>query len=119
MPYTEKFYVLDWWKVVRTRYPALRKVARDIFAIPIITVASKSNLSISVRQNNDHRSEVLMCSQDCLRNKLKGEQIVHFLNIFSYFHSVDSCLFLIDAHTGEASFQTCLQDIQNGMQLST
>uniref|UniRef100_A0A452YAE5 HAT C-terminal dimerisation domain-containing protein n=1 Tax=Aegilops tauschii subsp. strangulata TaxID=200361 RepID=A0A452YAE5_AEGTS len=51
------------------------------------------------RKLKEHRSrltsdmvEVLMCSQDWLRNKYK------------------------DAYTGEASFWTCLQDIQEGIQ---
>lgn len=97
--YTEKFNVLDWWKVAGTRYPTLRKVAKDVFAIPVTTVASESAFSTSGRIVNEHRSrltshmlEVLMCSQDWLRNKLK------------------------DAHTSEATFRTCLQDIQEGNQ---
>ena len=31
VPYTEKFNVLDWWKVGGTRYPTLWKDTRDIF----------------------------------------------------------------------------------------
>ncbi|KAM0898877.1 hypothetical protein ACQ4PT_021666 [Festuca glaucescens] len=95
VPYTEKFNVLDWWKVAGTRYPTLRKVARDIFAIPITSVASESAFSTSGRIVNEHRSrltshmlEVLMCYQDWLRNKYK------------------------DAHVGEESFWSCLQDTQ-------
>ena len=101
VPYVEKFNVLDWWKVAGTRYPTLRKVARDIFAIPVTTVASESAFSTSGRKLNDHRSrltphmvEVLMCSQDWLRNKFKGEQIVLSINIFSCFQIVDNCLLL-------------------------
>jgi hypothetical protein len=29
---TENFVILDWWKVAGTRYPTLRKIARDILA---------------------------------------------------------------------------------------
>ncbi|XBH98777.1 hypothetical protein VPH35_128239 [Triticum aestivum] len=83
MPYTEVFSVLDWWEVAGTRYPTLRKVARDIFAIPVTTVASESAFSTSGRILSEHRSrltpnmvEVLMCSQNWLRNKCKGEQIM-------------------------------------------
>jgi hypothetical protein len=67
---TENFQILDWWKVAGTRYPTLRKVARDIFAIPISTVASESAFSTSGRILSEHRSrltpdilEALMCSQ--------------------------------------------------------
>ena len=80
VPYIEKFNVLDWWKVAGTRYPALRKLARDIFAIAETTVASEYAFSMSGRIVNEHRSrltskmlEVLMCYQNWLRNKYKGE----------------------------------------------
>jgi hypothetical protein len=76
---TENFQILDWWKVAGTRYPTLRKVARDIFAIPISTVASESAFSTSGRILSEHRSrltpdilEALMCSQAWLRNKYQG-----------------------------------------------
>ena len=66
---TENFKILDWWKVAGTRYPILRKVARDIFAIPVSTVASESAFSTSGRVLSEHRSrlnsdilEALMCS---------------------------------------------------------
>uniref|UniRef100_A0A452YAF6 HAT C-terminal dimerisation domain-containing protein n=1 Tax=Aegilops tauschii subsp. strangulata TaxID=200361 RepID=A0A452YAF6_AEGTS len=78
VPYTEKFNVLDWWKVAGTRYATLRKVARDIFGIPVTIVASESAFSTGGRKLKEHRSrltsdmvEVLMCSQDWLRNKYK------------------------------------------------
>jgi hypothetical protein len=57
----------------------LRKIARDIFAIPVTTVASESAFSTGGRVLSEHRSrltskmlEALMCSQDWLRNKYKG-----------------------------------------------
>ena len=80
VPYTGKFDVLDWWKVAGTRYPTLRKVAKDIFAIHVTTVDSELAFNISGRIVDDHRSrltskmlEVLMCYQNWLRNKYKGE----------------------------------------------
>ena len=67
----ENFQILDWWKVAGTRYPVLRKVARDIYAIPVSTVASESAFSTSGRVVSEHRScltpdllEALMCSHD-------------------------------------------------------
>jgi hypothetical protein len=79
VPYTETFNVLNWWKVDGLRYPTLRKVARDVFAIPVTTVASESAFSTSGRILSEHRSrltpdmlEALMCSQDWLRNKFQG-----------------------------------------------
>jgi hypothetical protein len=46
---TENFKILDWWKVAGTHYPTLRKVARDIFAIPVTTIASESAFSTGGR----------------------------------------------------------------------
>jgi len=76
---TENFKILDWWKVAGTRYPTLRKIARDIYAIPVTTVASEYAFSTSGRVLSEHRSrltpeilEALMCSQDWFRNKNKG-----------------------------------------------
>jgi hypothetical protein len=77
--HTKGFDVLDWWKIAGTRYPTLRMIARDIFAIPITTVALESAFSTSGRVLSEHRSrltsqmlEALMCSQDWIRNRYKG-----------------------------------------------
>jgi hypothetical protein len=77
--HTKNFNVLDWWKVAGTRYPTLRRIARDIYAIPVSTVASESAFSTGGRVLSEHHSrlttkmlEALMCSQDWLRNKYKG-----------------------------------------------
>ena len=77
--HTKNFKVLDWWKVAGTRFPTLRKIARDIFVIPVTTVALESAFSTGGRVLSEYRSrltskmlEALMCSQDWLRNKYKG-----------------------------------------------
>ena len=69
--HTKNSNVLDWWKVVGTRFPTRRRIARDIYAIPVTTVASESAFSTSGRVLSEHRSrltskmlEALMCSQD-------------------------------------------------------
>jgi hypothetical protein len=94
---TENFKILDWWKVAGTRYPTLRKVSRDIFAIPVSTVASESAFSTSGRVLSEHRSrltpdilEALMCSQDWLRNKYQGENVVLFMHI-AQFNKLSDC----------------------------
>jgi hypothetical protein len=78
---TENFQILDWWKVAGTRYPTLRKISRDIFAIPVTTVASESAFSTSGRVLSEHCSrltpdimEALMCSQVWLRNKYQDTE---------------------------------------------
>jgi hypothetical protein len=67
--HTKNFNVLDWWKVAGTKYPTLRRIARDICAIPVTTVASESAFSTGGRVLSEHRSrltskmlEALMCS---------------------------------------------------------
>jgi hypothetical protein len=76
---TKGLNVLDWWKVAGTRYPTLRRIARDIYAVPVTTVASESAFSTSGRVLSEHRSrltpqmvEALMCLQNWFRNKYKG-----------------------------------------------
>lgn len=98
---TPNFKVLDWWKVAGTRFPTLRRIARDIFAIPVTTVASESAFSTSGRVLSEHCSrltskmlEALMCSQDWLRNKYKVDE----------------------KNKQAATFWSCLQDIQEGLQ---
>jgi hypothetical protein len=60
-------------------HPLGGTVARDIFAIPVSTVASESAFSTSGRVLSEHRSrltpdllEALMCLQNWQRNKAKG-----------------------------------------------
>jgi hypothetical protein len=56
--HTKNFKVLDWWKVAGTWFPTLRKIARDIFAIPVTTVASKLDFSTGGRVLCEHRSRL-------------------------------------------------------------
>ncbi|KAK9995873.1 hypothetical protein SO802_020559 [Lithocarpus litseifolius] len=43
------FEVLGWWKDNSSRYPMLSKVAKDVLAVPVSTVASKSAFSTGGR----------------------------------------------------------------------
>ena len=43
----ESYDILNWWKLNASNYPILSKMARDILAIPISTVASESAFSTS------------------------------------------------------------------------
>ncbi|KAH9677883.1 transmembrane ascorbate ferrireductase 1 [Citrus sinensis] len=45
----EDFNILSWWKTNANRYPTLARIARDILAIPITTVASESAFNTSGR----------------------------------------------------------------------
>ena len=73
---TAEFDLLEWWKCNAPRFPILSKMARDILAIPISTVASESAFSTSGRILDDFRSSLtpatlqsLICTQDWLRSK--------------------------------------------------
>ncbi|KAL2542598.1 Zinc finger BED domain-containing protein DAYSLEEPER [Abeliophyllum distichum] len=73
LPWSNDFDLLNWWKANSSKYKTLQKLARDILAIPISTVASESAFSTSGRFVSPHRSrlhpktlEALMCAQNLL-----------------------------------------------------
>ncbi|CAL1360735.1 unnamed protein product [Linum trigynum] len=77
-PESEDFDILMWWKVHSTKYPIIAKMARDVLAVPISTVASESTFSTSGRVLDPYRSslspktvEALICCQDWLRSSPK------------------------------------------------
>ncbi|KAK9065183.1 hypothetical protein SSX86_016566 [Deinandra increscens subsp. villosa] len=78
---TEDFDILKWWKYNESRYPTLAKMAKDILAIPISSVASESAFSTGGRVIEPCRSslspqivEALICSQDWIRRERKEKQ---------------------------------------------
>ncbi|KAK3199726.1 hypothetical protein Dsin_023141 [Dipteronia sinensis] len=61
------------------RYPILSKIARDVLAIPVSTVASESAFSTGGRTLSSHRSrlhphtvEALMCTQNWIWAQRRG-----------------------------------------------
>ncbi|XP_031261523.1 zinc finger BED domain-containing protein RICESLEEPER 1-like isoform X1 [Pistacia vera] len=68
------FDALQWWKVNQTNYRILSKMAREILAIPITTVASEATFSAGSRVIDTYRSslspdtvQMLLCGGDwCL-----------------------------------------------------
>nr|XP_016498727.1 PREDICTED: zinc finger BED domain-containing protein RICESLEEPER 2-like isoform X2 [Nicotiana tabacum]XP_016498728.1 PREDICTED: zinc finger BED domain-containing protein RICESLEEPER 2-like isoform X2 [Nicotiana tabacum]XP_016498729.1 PREDICTED: zinc finger BED domain-containing protein RICESLEEPER 2-like isoform X2 [Nicotiana tabacum] len=79
LPRTPSFDSLSWWKTNRLKFPTLQKIARDLLAIPISTVASESTFSTSGRLISPHRSrlhpttlEALMCARTWLWNEING-----------------------------------------------
>ncbi|KAL2247343.1 UNVERIFIED_CONTAM: Zinc finger BED domain-containing protein DAYSLEEPER [Sesamum indicum] len=46
--YRKKFDILKWWKVNTQRFPILSKMARDILAVPVSTVALEAAFSTGV-----------------------------------------------------------------------
>ena len=85
-PYNENFDILLWWKLNATNYQVLSHIARDVFAIPVSTVASESAFSTGGRILDSFRSslgtkmvEALICTQNWLQSTswtIKLESIV-------------------------------------------
>ncbi|KAH9780470.1 BED-type domain-containing protein [Citrus sinensis] len=76
-PSNLKLNVLLWWRVNGSRYPILEKIARDVLAVPVSTVASESAFSTGRRIIDEYRSsltpamvEALICTENWLQSKL-------------------------------------------------
>lgn len=54
----KKFDILKWWKGQSPRFPILSRLARDVLAIPISTVASESAFSTGGRVLDDFRTSL-------------------------------------------------------------
>ncbi|KAG6496797.1 hypothetical protein ZIOFF_044669 [Zingiber officinale] len=70
---TSSINVLEFWRSQQFRYPELAKLARDVLAVPVSTVASESAFSLGGRILDQYRSsmspqvvEALICSRDWL-----------------------------------------------------
>ncbi|KAL9147291.1 hypothetical protein ABFS82_13G164100 [Erythranthe guttata] len=77
-PYLEtkksKFKILQYWKAESFRFPILAKIAKDIFAMPVSSVASECAFSLGSRVVDPFRSrltprtvEALVCTNDWLK----------------------------------------------------
>jgi hypothetical protein len=81
LPRTQELDIISWWQYAGIKYPTLRRIARDIMAIPVTTVASESVFSTGGRVISPHRSrlapktvEGLMCMQAWSRADMLGDQ---------------------------------------------
>jgi hypothetical protein len=79
LPRTQELDIIQWWQHAGLKYPTLRKIARDVLAIPVSTVASESVFSTGGRIISPHRSrlapsmvEALMCMQAWSRADMLG-----------------------------------------------
>ena len=86
LPKDMELDLLAWWKTNGIKYPTLQRIAKDILAIPVSTVASESAFSTSGRLVSPHRSrlhpktlEALMCAQSWLLNEIRGS-ILFYIN---------------------------------------
>ncbi|CAJ2652666.1 unnamed protein product [Trifolium pratense] len=76
VPNSTSFCALDWWRNNNMKYKILSKMAADILAIPISTVASESTFSAGGRVIDERRTklsedsvEALICGADWFRHK--------------------------------------------------
>ncbi|KAI3715679.1 hypothetical protein L6452_22665 [Arctium lappa] len=81
------FDVLKWWKKNASRFKVLSKIAQDVFAIPISTVASESAFSTGGRVIDPYRSnlspktvQALICTQNWIRQKISFDFDATFTN---------------------------------------
>jgi len=78
----EGFCILDWWRKHSPRYPILSRMAKDVLAVPVSTVASESAFSTGGRVLDCFRSSLtsrvvqsLICSQDWFRKSREDIKI--------------------------------------------
>ncbi|KAG6513224.1 hypothetical protein ZIOFF_023536 [Zingiber officinale] len=71
----KNFSCLEWWRMNRMQYPILSKIAADILAIPVSSVASEATFSAGTRVIDSYRSslspdtvQTLLCGGDWLRH---------------------------------------------------
>ncbi|KAG6483747.1 hypothetical protein ZIOFF_060401 [Zingiber officinale] len=84
---TSSINVLEFWRSQQFRYPELAKLARDVLAVPVSTVASESTFSLGGRILDQYRSsmspqvvEALICNRDWLFGEnCKFSRVIIFL----------------------------------------
>ena len=84
----DTFDILAYWKGCESRYPTLAAIAKDIYAIPVSTVASESAFSTGERFVSPYRNrlhpktlEALMCARDWIWASIEYEGMLSFIHI--------------------------------------
>ena len=91
----EDFNILNWWRVNGSKYRVLSKLARDIFAIQVSTVASESAFSSGKRILDPFRSsltpkmvETLVCTQNWLKTSPNMDRF--YMENVEYYENLDA-----------------------------
>ncbi|KAH7855156.1 hypothetical protein Vadar_021937 [Vaccinium darrowii] len=76
LPRVHEFDVLGWWKLNKTKYPTLSKMARDILTIPVCTLGGDSVFDAARKEMDSYRCslqpatlEALICAKDWLKRE--------------------------------------------------
>ncbi|XP_052199126.1 zinc finger BED domain-containing protein DAYSLEEPER isoform X2 [Diospyros lotus] len=76
LPRVHEFDVLGWWKLNKTKYPTLSKMARDILTIPLCTLGPESVFDTVRKEMDSYRCslrpetlEALVCAKDWLKDE--------------------------------------------------
>ena len=79
----EGFSVLGWWKSSAEIYPVLSRMARDVLAIPVSNIASKSAFNTCSRLTNQYSIsldssmvETLICAQDWFHDNYHAGKVI-------------------------------------------
>ncbi|KAI3790293.1 hypothetical protein L2E82_03235 [Cichorium intybus] len=74
LPRIHEFDVMGWWKLNKSKYPILSKMARDILTIPVSSVGPESVFETCVKEMDRNRCELrpemveaLYCAKDWMR----------------------------------------------------
>ncbi|KAG8365925.1 hypothetical protein BUALT_Bualt17G0022700 [Buddleja alternifolia] len=104
-----KFDILNWWKVNSRRFPILSKLARDILASPVLTVASESTFSTVVKGGSIGQQIAASISRSTFWNDVK---IIHLQQNMRSVEDEDFSRFLLQVGDG-------LQRTSNGRAIIT
>lgn len=86
-----QFDILSWWKANQVTYPVLSRLARDVLAVQVSTVASECAFSSSGRVVSKYRSrlehetvEALVCTKDwnLASNKDRNDKVPSIVEEF-------------------------------------
>ena len=100
--FVEDFEILLWWKVNSPRFPTLSKMARDVLAILVSTVASESAFSTGGRVLDQYRSsltpkivQALVCTQDWIRKSSSQEDIKKIEEQIQELDKIENGIFIV------------------------
>ncbi|KAL4589820.1 hypothetical protein LXL04_002730 [Taraxacum kok-saghyz] len=74
LPRIHEFDVMGWWKLNKSKYPTLSKMAHDVLMIPVSSVGPESVFEMGVKEMDRNRCELrpelveaLFCAKDWIR----------------------------------------------------